>query len=177
MKLSLFVAVLCLVLLPAASFAQGEPGWNKHSLGANFELSIPMGDFADFLAGTGYGGNVKYQFGADSRGVFTATAGYLSWSKKDLGAGTSVQPAAFNIFLGGKYYVTDGFYASLEGGLYFVNYTYEGVVVGAEGNTTRFMLPIGVGFQKSGFEIGARYMLLDVDFNSFSFTLGYNFAL
>lgn len=177
MKLSTAAAVLCLTLLPIASFAQGEPGWNKHSLGANFELSIPMGDFADFLAGTGYGGNVRYQFGADSRGVFTATAGYLVWSKKDLGANTSVQPSAFNIFLGGKYYVTEGFYASLEGGLYFVNYTYEGVIVGAEGNTTRFMLPIGIGYQKSGFEVGVRYMLLDVDFNSFSFTLGYNFML
>ena len=177
MKLSVVVALLCLILLPIASFAQGEPGWNKHSLGANFELSIPMGDFADYFAGTGYGGNVKYQFGADMRGVFTATAGYLVWSKKDLGAGTSVQPSAFNIFLGGKYYVTEGFYASLEGGLYFVNFTYEGFIANAEGNTTRFMLPIGIGYQKSGFEIGVRYMLLDIDFNAFSFTLGYNFAL
>jgi len=109
--------------------------------------------------------------------VFTATAGYLVWSTKDLGANTSVQPAAFNIFLGGKYYVTEGLYASLEGGLYFMNYTYEGVVVGAEGTATRFMLPIGIGYQKSGFEVGVRYMLLNPDFNAFSFTLGYNFAL
>jgi hypothetical protein len=177
MKKVLGAVCACLIAIPMVTFAQGEPGWNKHSLGANFELSIPMGDFADFFAGTGYGGNVKYQFGADARGVFTATAGYLVWSQKDLGAGTSVQPSAFNIFLGGKYYVTEGFYASLEGGLYFVSYEYEGVVVGAQGNTTRFMLPIGVGFQKSGFEVGVRYMLLDVDFNSFSFTVGYNFML
>jgi len=176
MKLSVVVVLLCLLLLPIASFAQGEPGWNKHSLGANFELSIPMGDFGD-IAGTGYGGNVRYQFGADTRGVFTATAGYLVWSKKDLGANTSLQPAAFNIFLGGKYYVTEGLYGSLEGGLYFVNYTREGTVVGVEGTTTRFMLPIGIGYQKSGFEVGVRYMLLDVDFNAFSITLGYNFAL
>jgi hypothetical protein len=39
------------------------------------------------------------------------------------------------------------------------------------------MLPIGLGFQKSGFEVGVRYMLFYVDFNKFSFTVGYNFAL
>jgi len=39
------------------------------------------------------------------------------------------------------------------------------------------MVPIGIGFQQSGFEIGARYMLLAVDYQSFSFTLGYNFML
>jgi hypothetical protein len=177
MKLSIVAVAIILLLAPVTALGQGEPGWNKHSLGANFELSVPMGDFADFFAGTGYGGNIRYQFGADRRGVFTATAGYLVWSKKDLGGNTSVQPAAFNVFLGGKYYVTEGFYASLEGGLYFLDFTYEGTVVGVEGNTTRFMLPIGVGFQKSGFEVGVRYMLLDVDFNSFSFTVGYNFML
>jgi len=30
---------------------------------------------------------------------------------------------------------------------------------------------------EAGFEVGVRYMLLDVDFNSFSFTVGYNFML
>lgn len=177
MKLSAAAVALVLLLAPVAGFGQGEPGWNKHSLGANFELSIPMGDFADYFAGTGYGGNVRYQFGADRRAAFTATAGYLIWSKKDLSSGTSVQPSAFNIFLGGKYYATEGLFVSLEGGLYFVNYEYEGVVIGAEGTTTRFMLPIGIGYQKSGFEVGVRYMLLDVDFNAFSFTVGYNFML
>ena len=176
MQRSLIALLICLVVVPLVTFAQGEPGWNKHSLGVNFELNTPVGDFAN-AAGIGYGGNARYQFGVDPRGVFTATAGYLVWSEKDLGQNTSLQPKAFNIFLGGKYYFTDGFYGSLEGGLYFMSYTKTGAVVGFEGNTTRFMLPIGVGFQKNGFEIGARYMLLDPDFNCFSFTLGYNFPL
>ncbi len=170
------ILVVCLALLPVVGLAQGEPGWGKMTLGANFELSVPVGDFGN-AAGTGYGGNVRFQYGADSRSVFTGTAGYLVWSKKDLAGGTSMQPKAFNIFLGGKYYFAPGFYGSLEGGLYFLSYTYEGNVIGAEGTATRFMLPIGLGFQKSGFEIGARYMLYHPDFNSFSITLGYNFAL
>ena len=68
-------------------------------------------------------------------------------------------------------------YGSLEGGIYFFTYDYEGTVLGAEGDTGRFMLPIGLGYQKSGFEFGVRYMLLATDFNCFSFTIGYNFML
>ena len=176
MKGSLLALALCLVFIPVITFAQGEPGWNKNSLGANFELSIPVGTFAD-VAGTGYGGNLRYQFGTDSRTVVTVTAGYLVWGTKDLGLNTSVQPKAFNLFAGGKYYLSSGFYGSLEGGIYFLSYAYTGNVVGAEGNTARFMLPVGFGFQKSGFEIGARFMLLATYFNSFSFTVGYNFML
>ncbi len=166
----------CVIAVPVVTFAQGEPGWNKMSLGANAELSLPVGDFT-YLAETGYGGNLRFQYGGDARAVFTLTAGYLVWGKKDLSENTSVQPKAFNFFLGGKYYFVDGFYGSLEGGIYFFSYTYEGVVLGAQGDAGRFMLPIGIGFQKSGFEVGVRYMVFAPDFNSFSFTLGYNFML
>jgi hypothetical protein len=176
MKRSWFALALCLICIPLMTLAQGEPGWNKMSLGANFEVSVPVGDFSN-VAGTGYGGNARYQYGADARTAFTATAGYLVWGKKDLGQNTSVQPKAFNFFVGGKYYFANGFYGSLEGGVYFLTYTYEGTIIGAQGNTGWFMLPIGLGYQKSGFELGVRYMLLAVDYNSFSFTLGYNFML
>jgi len=176
MKRFLIVLFAAIIAFPVLTFAQGEPGWNKKSLGANFEMSLPMGDFK-LIAGNGYGGNLRFQLGADNRSVFTATAGYLVWGKKDLGANTSVQPKAFNFFLGGKYYLADGFYGSLEGGFYFFSYTYEGTVIGAQGDTGRFMLPIGIGYQKSGFELGVRYMLLATNFNCFSFTLGYNFMM
>ncbi len=176
MKRSLIAVFVALIMIPVLTFAQGEPGYNKMSLGPSFELSVPVGDFSS-IAGTGYGGNLRYQYGTDIRVAFTATAGYLVWGKKDLGQNTSVQPKAFNIFLGGKYYLAKNFYGSLEGGLYFLSYTYEGNVIGAKGNTTWFMLPIGLGYQQSGFEVGVRYMLLAADLNNFSFTLGYNFPL
>jgi hypothetical protein len=176
MKRSFVILIAFLVLVPLVTMAQQEPDRNMSSIGANFEMSLPVGDFSN-IAGTGYGGNARYQFGLDRGGILTATAGYLVWSKKDLGGGISIQPKAFNIFVGGKYYLTGGLYGSLEGGLYFISYTYEGNVVTSLGNTSRFMLPIGLGFQKSGFEVGARYMLLNPDFNCFSFTAGYNFSL
>jgi hypothetical protein len=173
---------VCMTALPLVTLAQNEPGYGKMSLGANFELSVPMGDFSDY-GGIGYGGNVKYQYGAETRSVFTATAGYIVWGSKDLTSGVpgvggeSVQWKAFNMFVGGKYYLAPGFFGSLEGGVYFLTSTYEGGVVGVSGSATYFMLPIGVGYQKSGFEIGVRYMVLHPDFNQFSFTVGYNFAL
>jgi hypothetical protein len=176
MKRTIVAVCACLIVFPLMTFAQGEPGRSKMSLGANVEVALPMGNWAD-VAGTGYGGNLRYQLGADARTVFTATAGYLVWGKKDLGQNSSVQPEAFNLFLGGKYYLAGGLYGSLEGGLYFLSYTYEGPVIGVEGSTTQFMLPIGLGYQTSGFELGVRYMLLAPDYNNFSFTLGYNFTL
>jgi len=177
MKQFLIVISACIIAFPVAMFAQGEPGFNKSSLGANFEVSLPTDNLFKEVAGTGYGGNLRYQWGMDARTAITATAGYLVWGKKELGLNTSVQPKAFNFFVGGKYYFTKGLYGSLEGGIYVLSYTYEGNVVGAQGNTGWFMLPIGIGYQQSGFEVGARYMLLAVDYHSFSFTLGYNFML
>jgi len=176
MKRSRGALALCLMFVPLMTLAQGEPGRNRMSLGANVELSVPAGDFT-YVAGTGYGGNLRFQYGSDSRTVFTATAGYLIWGKKDLGTNASVQPKAFNLFVGGKFYLASGFYASLEGGFHFITYTYEGNIVGAEGNTTRFLLPVGIGYQNSGFEIAARYKGFAPNYNSFSFTLGYNFML
>jgi len=182
MKRFAVVVVVCLIVVPFLAFAQNEPGYDKMSLGANFELSVPVGDFSN-VADLGYGGNVKYQYGADTRSVFTATAGYIVWGEKDLANGTavvggeSIQWKAFNMFVGGKYYLAPGFFGSLEGGAYFLSSSYEGTQVGIEATATYFMLPIGIGYQRSGFEIGARYMLFHPDFNSVSITLGYNFAL
>jgi hypothetical protein len=177
MRLCVVTLCACMIALPMAASAQGEPGPRKSSLGANFEVSIPTDDLFKEVAGTGYGGNLRYPWGADARTAVTVTAGYLAWGKKDLGLNTSVESNAFNIFVGGKYYLAEGLYGSLEGGFYFLSYTYEGTVVGALASTAWFMLPIGIGYQKSGFEIGARYMLLAADYHSFSFTLGYNFML
>ena len=171
-----FVALLLMILVvPASLVAQGEPGYGKNSLGVAAELSVPVGDFSS-IAGIGYGGLVKYQYGVDRNTAFTISAGYLVWSKEDV-VGGSIQPKAFEAMFGGKYYFAPGFFGSLEGGVYILSYTREGQVIGVEGDAWRFMLPVGVGYQMNGFEIGARYYLLNVNANSFSFTLGYNWML
>jgi len=172
---TLIALFLVILVVPADMYAQGEPGSGQHSLGVAAELSVPVGDFSS-LAGIGYGGMAKYQYGVDPRTAMTVSAGYLVWSKTDLVGGT-IQPKAFEAMFGGKYYFAPGFFGSLEGGVYILSYTREGEVIGVEGDTWRFMLPIGVGYQMNGFEIGARYYIFNVNANSFSFTLGYNWTL
>lgn len=176
MRRLVWIATLCFFVVAARAFAQGGPGYMKSSLGLNFETSVPVADFADY-AGVGFGGNIRFQYGGDPKGVFTATAGYIVWGEKDFGIGSTVQPKAFNFFIGGKYYFIGGFFGTVEGGVYFVSFTREGSVLGVESSATRFMLPVGVGYQVGGIELAARYMFVNTDFTSFSFTLGYNFGL
>ena len=76
-----------LALSAGTALAQGEPGSGKNSLGIGFELSVPVSEFAD-VAGTGYGGFVRYQYGYDSRSAVTILAGYVVWSEKVLGVAT-----------------------------------------------------------------------------------------
>jgi hypothetical protein len=174
-RVSVFL-LLTVIIFPVNALSQGEPGYLKHSLGVTAELSVPVGDFSE-IAGIGYGGMARYQYGADGKTAVTASAGYLVWSKKDFAGGGSIQPKAFEIMGGGKYYFAPGFFASLEGGFYFLSYSRTGQVVVVEDAATRFMMPFGVGYQMSGFEIGARYYLFNANANSFSFTLGYNWTL
>lgn len=165
-----------LALSAGTALAQGEPGSGKNSLGIGFELSVPVSEFAD-VAGTGYGGFVRYQYGYDSRSAVTILAGYVVWSEKELGVATKIQPKAFRFLVGGKYYFVPNFYGSLEFGLDAYNFTRTGAVVGFEATDWRFMLPVGIGYQISGFEIAAKYFIFDTNFASFSFTVGYNWAL
>jgi len=169
------VLFLTLALVPACIFAQGEPGFRKSSLGFAAELDVPVGDFSS-LAGPGYGGIARFQYGTNFRAAATVSLGYLVWSKKDF-VGGSIQAQAFEAMAGAKAYFTPGFFGSIEAGLYFFSFTRTGNVIGAEGSATRFMMPVGIGYQKSGFEIGARYYIFNANANSFSFTLGYNWML
>lgn len=176
MKTTIVAIALCAAFLPLIASAQEATAQSKHTLGANAELSVPVGDFSN-VAGIGYGGNVKYQYRAMPEGAFTVTAGYLIWTEKELSSLVTVQPSAFTVMLGGKFVIADGFYGSVEGGLYFLEYSYEGNYADKLGSTDRFMLPVGIGYEKSGFEVGARYMLLDTELPAFSLTVGYNFGL
>ena len=169
-------AIVCLLIMSPALLAQGEPGIFKNSIGVGAELSIPVGDFAD-VAGIGYGGFARYQYGVDSRTAFTLTAGYTVWSSKDIGQSVMVEVNAFRFLAGGKFYLAPSFFASIEAGADAYSFDYTGVSIGATGTDWRFMLPIGVGFQKSGFEVTGKYYVLHVDSPGFSITAGYNWML
>lgn len=171
--------LVCITLLTIGLsmtvLAQNEPGLHKSSLGATAEISIPSGDFGN-IAGTGYGGLVRYQYGCDELAAVIVSGGYLVWGEKEITSGAKLQAETLEFMVGGKYYFTPGFFGSMEGGLYGLSYTRTGDVTGYEGTTWRFILPFGLGYQMNGIEIGARYVYV-MDFSNFSFTLGYNWML
>jgi len=169
-------AVVCLLIMSPTLLAQGEPGIFKNSVGVGAELSIPVGDFAD-IAGIGYGGFARFQYGVDSRTAFTITAGYTVWSSKDLGPTLMAEAKAFRFLAGGKFYIAPSFFATIEAGTDAYMFDYTGALITTSGTEWRFMLPIGVGFQKSGFEVAGKYYVLHVDSPSFSITAGYNWIL
>lgn len=172
----LFLIGLVITLTSSLAMSQGGPGRGKSSLGVGAELSVPTGDFSD-LAGTGYGGFARYQYGMDARSTFMLTLGYTTWAEKDLGTGAKIQPEAFRISGGTKYFFAKGFYGLLEIGTDVYTFTRTGTVLGVEGSTWRFMLPLGLGYEMGGFDVGAKYYIFDLNYSSFSVALGYNFTL
>jgi hypothetical protein len=72
MKRLLIAVLACMIAVPVVTFAQGEPGFQKSSFGANFEVSLPTDQLFKEVAGTGYGGNLRYQWGMDARTAITA---------------------------------------------------------------------------------------------------------
>jgi hypothetical protein len=172
----MLAVLVALTLVSGTLIAQGGPGYNKHTLGVGAEVSIPTGDFAD-LVGTGYGGFLKYRYGQSGNATFTLSAGYSLWSEKTI-ADSKIKGSAFRFLGGGQYFFAPGFFGSLEVGLdaYSFDITGSGPI-GIETSTWRFMVPVGLGYEVKGFEIGAKYYIFDVNYSSFSITVGYNFTL
>ena len=172
----LFAVALAVTLASSLALAQGGPGRGKSAIGIGAEVSIPTGDFNE-VAGTGYGGFGRYIYGMDAKTAFMLTLGYTVWTEEDLGAAGTIKPEAFRIAAGSKYFFGKGFYGSLEVGTDVYSYTRTGTIVGVEGSTWRFMLPVGLGYEMGGFDVGAKYYIFDLNYSSFSVTVGYNFAL
>lgn len=172
----LFAVAVVMTVAASLAWSQGGPGRGGSTLGIGAEVSVPTGDFNE-LAGLGYGGFVRYQYGMDARSTFILTAGYTVWTEEELVGGATIQPKAFRIAGGGRYFFGKGFYGSLELGTDVYSFTRTGTILGVEGSTWRFMLPLGLGYEMGGFDIGAKYYIFDLNYSSFSVTLGYNFTL
>lgn len=172
----IFFLLTCLLIVSQPLFAQGEPGIGKSSLGIGGEFSIPVGDLSN-VAGLGYGGFERYQYGVDSRTALTITAGYTIWTEEALGLNSAVETSAFRFLVGGKFYIARSFFASIEAGTDAYSFKYTGSIVGGTTTEWMFMIPVGLGFQQNGFEVSGKFYVLDFDAPSFSITAGYNWIL
>src|SRR5689334_6505370 len=113
------VTLVALFFVTVGSFAQG-----RFSVGA--ELALPQGDLGD-VAGTGFGGSVRYESPINENLSWMGTVGFLTFGEKD---DSGVKVSMIPVLAGVKYYFTEsfgGFYAGAELGLSFNKVTVDAV--------------------------------------------------
>lgn len=171
-NLLLMVVVLAMVFAVTGS----TNAQSKMSLSIGADVLLPMGTFGDAVS-TGFGGSVRGQY--DITPMFSAglTAGYYTWSGKDITtAGVTVKGANFKgipIRVFGKYYfMPEGstrVYGIMELGLFFSSVdipsqTIAGITVGGGSASSSDLnyapgigveLPVGSGNTK--IDLSARY--------------------
>ncbi len=118
--------LLLLLLLPAVCMAQSTYGTGKNtagrfSLGAGVEFVLPVTSGFKDAYNIGYGGTARgeYAFTNDLSGMLTA--GYITFSGKDLGNGITLDNGSMiPIVVGVKYYFMPGtlrFYGAFDIGI------------------------------------------------------------
>lgn len=152
------------VLVAATSFAQDDKkkaSGNSLSVGA--EVGLPIGDFAD-LNKLGIGGSAKAAFGIFEGGAVTLSAGYMTFSGKDIiilgqtisGGKTNIIPVKAGL----RYMLGGGIYAEPQLGMTFIG----------DGGGSAFTYAAGVGTTiNDKIDLGVRYEA----FSKNSFTWSY----
>lgn len=163
----IFAVLMLAVLLTGAASAQEFWGEKKMSWGAGAELSLPMGDWADFV-GVGFGGFGKFQYGLNPDMTLIGSLGYTMWSEKDQGGGFKTSGSALT-FLGGLKYklatVTPGFYAIGEVGIYNATAKTPAINTGffvfpeSEVTESKFVFAPGVGMEFGNIDVTAKWVI------------------
>lgn len=174
-KLFLAIAIVAVSLTVSAQSGKNE-------IGVGFDLNIPNGDFSDSYK-LGFGGYVKGLYGIGTAGQITLTSGYTTFSAKDEAlTAAGLDDAKFGIIpiLAGYRHNFDGFYAEPQIGYGIYREKIETGGVKVSESSGAFTWAVGLGFAKSGFDIGARYQSASKDGTTFGvigIRVGYNFSL
>lgn len=154
------LTVFAIACISAASFAQG-----RFSIGA--EAALPMGDFGD-VVGFGIGGTVRYESPINDNLSWMATAGFISYGKKDIGGGIDASATQIPIQGGVKYYFTEsfnGFYAGGEVGVHMTKVKVSGGGLSADASSTDVSFAPSLGYHLGSIDISARYQIVsDADY-------------
>lgn len=176
----LFAVALATLVVAGLAFGQGMPAKGMMSVGAAFELGLPMGDFGDAYS-TGIGGSARFLYGIENNITVYGGVGYLSWSLDQDVDGASTSSLEFTA--GGKYGFGPGFYALAELGIHSFSFSYEftdpisGQKMSFDDSESKFMLAPGVGYAWKAITVEVKYFLIDSDLNQFRFRVGYDFSL
>lgn len=137
------------VLVAATSFGQDDKkkaSGNSLSVGA--EVGLPMGAFGDF-ASLGLGGSAKAAFGIFEGGAVTLSAGYVTFSGKEIVAGFKAPSTnLIPVKVGLRYNLGGSIYAEPQLGMTFIG----------NGGGSAFTYAAGVGTMiNNQIDIGVRY--------------------
>jgi len=174
-KLFLLTAIACISLLSRA-----QKGNNQ--IGVAFEVGIPMGDFGDAVK-TGFGGLIRGAYGVGSAGHITLTTGYSSFrSKSEIEDAIGADKITYSIvpILAGYRHNFSGFFIEPQIGYGIYGGKIKGGAFETSSSDGAFTYGGGLGYEKSGFEIGARIQAASKNSSTTSFIgihVGYNFSL
>lgn len=168
MRKFLFVTVLVV-----ASFIGVNAQKGNNQIGVAFDLGIPTGDLGDMVK-TGFGGQVRGLLGVGTAGQVSLTAGWSTFKEKEE-TGVNLKENIIPVLLGYRHNF-NGFYVEPQVG-YGSYATKSDLVDGSDG---AFTWAAGIGYAKSGIDVGARYQSGHKDGSSLSLIgihIGYNFTL
>jgi len=172
--------LLLTAIISVCSLSKAQTGNNQ--IGIALEVGVPMGDFGD-AAKAGFGGLLRGAYGIGTAGHITLTTGYESFrSKSDLEDALGADKITYNIvpILAGYRHNFSGFYIEPQIGYGIYGSKIKGGTFDGSDSEGAFTFGGGLGYEKTGFEIGARIQAASKDGSTTSFIgfhVGYNFTL
>jgi hypothetical protein len=172
-----FLAI-CIAAISSVSY--GQKGTN--AIGIGVDLGLPMGDFGD-IAKFGFGGYAKFLYGIGEAGQLTLTTGYTTYKGKDeIAEALGWDKITYSIIpvLVGYRHNFSGFYVEPQVGYASFGSKIKSDDFSGSGSNGGFAYGVGVGFAKSGFDIGARYQGSSVNSTNIAIIgvhIGYNISL
>jgi len=155
-----------------ASFIGANAQKGTNQIGVAFDLGIPTGDFGDAFK-TGFGGQVRGLLGVGTAGQVSLTAGWSTYKEKEE-SGINLKENILPVLVGYRHNFS-GFYVEPQ-----VGYgSYKTKFDGGDESTGAFTWAAGIGYAKSGIDVGARYESgqKDGSISHIGIHLGYNFTL
>jgi hypothetical protein len=165
MKKLLLVVVALAVVALGTSYAQ--PG--KISFGVGADIALPMSSGFSDGWGIGIGGTAKGYYLFNDMVTFTATAGYMTFSGKELNGFKAGSWSMIPVVVGGRYYFGPAeskfrLYGAFEMGLIFSSYTQATQTIGGftfgggSVSGSDFTYQPQIGFEASKFDVAARLL-------------------
>jgi|GEM_PF-2172813 len=166
------------ILIAFSLSAIAQKGDNKIGIGGEF--AVPVGSVFKQEVNSGFGGWIKFLFGAGKADRISFSSGYTSFSAKGSNSQESATLSILPFLFGFQHVVVSGLYLEPQVGLasYRAKYTSGGQSI--SGSKNAFTYAVGIGYQISDIDFGLRYQngtIEGYNYANMAFRVGYNFSL